>query len=174
MRNMKLAGKIGVGFGLVIAIAIALGGVAILSMRSVQGDVQRLAAETVPQVTVANSVERSSLETMYNMRGYALSDNKDYLAQAQADLADVKKALADAEALAGKYQGLAVLKKNTADAKARVEEYSALADQTISVKTNLEDERKIQDAAAPAFMNACNDYLARNVKDLQADRKSVV
>lgn len=37
MRNLKLAGKIGVGFGLVLAIAMALGAVAILNMTGVRG-----------------------------------------------------------------------------------------------------------------------------------------
>ena len=109
MRNLKLAGKIGVGFGLVLVIAMALGAVAILNMRGVQGDAKRLAGETVPQVTLANSVERNALLTMYNIRGYALSRNPDFLDQEKAALIETRRFLADAESLAAKYPRLVVL-----------------------------------------------------------------
>ncbi|MGD0728380.1 MAG: chemotaxis protein, partial [Spirochaetia bacterium] len=79
MRNMKTAAKIGVGFGLVIAIAMALGAIAIINMLGVQGDARRLDQETVPQVELANSIERSSQLAMYNMRGYALTAQNLYL-----------------------------------------------------------------------------------------------
>jgi methyl-accepting chemotaxis protein len=48
------------GFGLVIALAVALGAVAILAMTGVLADAKRLDRETVPQVTVANSMERDA------------------------------------------------------------------------------------------------------------------
>jgi len=166
MKNLKLAAKIGVGFGLVIAIAVALGAVAILSMTGVQGDARRLAEETVPQVTVANNVERSSLQTMYNMRGYSLSRDTNYLQLAKSNLADVKKYLADAEALAGKYPRLVELRKNVGQAKAHVDEYSTLADQTETAETAIMDSRKAQDAAAAAFMNAAATYRADQVRQL--------
>jgi methyl-accepting chemotaxis protein len=168
MKNLKLAGKIGVGFGLVIAVAIALSVVAILNMTGVQGDATRMAAETVPQVTVANNIERSALLSMYNMRGYALSDHADYLTQARADLADVKKYLADAEGLAAKRPRLVLLKKNAADAKDLVDEYNSLAEQMAAVKKNLAEWRKIQDDAAVSFDTACSDFLTGKTKELQS------
>src|SRR5271157_2115759 len=154
MKNLKLAAKIGVGFGLVIAIAMALGAMAILNMVGVQGDANRLHEETVPQVTVANNVERSSLITMYNMRGYALSENDNYLELAKSGLADVKKYLTEAESLAAKYPRLIELRKNVAAAKTEVDKYSSLADQTVAATTSMRDLRKEQDAAAAAFMDA--------------------
>jgi len=168
MKDMKLAGKIGVGFGLVILIAMALGGVAIMNMTGVQGDAMRLHQETVPQVTVANNVERSSLQTMYNMRGYSLSKNQSMLDLAKTDLADVKKYLADADSLASKYPRLIELKKNAAAASAKVDEYSALADQTVAANTEIEQTQAAQNDAATAFMGAANDYRVRNMKDQDA------
>jgi methyl-accepting chemotaxis protein len=49
MSNRILAAKIGVGFGLVIAITMALGAVAIFNMTSMQGEASRLPGEAVPQ-----------------------------------------------------------------------------------------------------------------------------
>ncbi|HET6484921.1 MAG TPA: methyl-accepting chemotaxis protein [Spirochaetia bacterium] len=168
MKNMKLAAKIGVGFGLVIIIAMGLGGVAIMNMVGVQGDAQRLNAETVPQVAVANNVERNSLQTMYNMRGFALSEDRTYWDQAQKYLSDVKKYLADAQTLAAKYPRLIELRKNATEAAARVADYEKLAQQTSDVTDNILESRKAQDAAAPEFMKACLDYETRNIADLQS------
>jgi methyl-accepting chemotaxis protein len=169
MRNMKLAAKIGVGFGLVIAIAIALGGVAILNMTGVQNDARRLNTETVPQIVVANNMERSAELTLYNIRGYALSLDQSYFDLAKTNLADVEKFLAEADSLAAKYPRLVVLKKNLTNAKAKLLEYSDLVDQTLQKNTEILEKRKVQEAAAVSFMNACNAYLARENGKMIAD-----
>jgi methyl-accepting chemotaxis protein len=69
MKNIKLGIKIGGGFGVLILIACALGGLAVFNMKSVETDSIRLAQEYVPQVGIANELERSSLLTMYAWRG---------------------------------------------------------------------------------------------------------
>jgi methyl-accepting chemotaxis protein len=168
MKNLKLALKIGIGFGLIIAIAVALGAIATLSMTSVQAEAGRLAAELVPTVQVANNVERYSLLTMYNMRGYALSQGQNYLDQGKKALADVGKHLADATALGAKFPRLAALRANAAKAGEKVREYSDLVDQTVELNNSILELRKGQDASAAAFMQACYSYLERNTKDLQA------
>ena len=78
MKNMKLSTKLGVGFGLLVLIAVALGSVAVWQMRGVQGDVVRLDEEFVPEVDIASEVERNFLTTMLNLRSYTASeDDKD-------------------------------------------------------------------------------------------------
>ncbi|HET6487078.1 MAG TPA: chemotaxis protein, partial [Spirochaetia bacterium] len=168
MRNLRLAGKIGVGFGLVIAIAMALGAVAVVSMMGVQGDAGRLSDEIVPQVAVANNIERSALLTMYTMRGYAQSGNPDELAKARQNLTDMEKALTDAERLAVKFPRLVVLKKNSVDATTKVNDYKLLFNQTETTINKIHDLHQTQDTAASSFMNACATYLTRNTANLQA------
>ena len=172
MRNLKLAGKIGVGFGLVLVIAMALGAVAILNMRGVQGDAKRLAGETVPQVTLANSVERNALLTMYNIRGYALSRNPDFLDQEKAALIETRRFLADAESLAAKYPRLVVLRSGVAGAKAKLEWYSKLADKTEETITHLAELDKTQDAASEAFRAAGTTYLAVQTEKMTAELRA--
>jgi len=165
MRNMKLAVKIGVGFGLVITIAIALGVLAISNMLWIQNDARRLARELVPTVQVANNIERFSILTMYNMRGFTLSNSPSFLDEEKKNLADVNKYLADAAALASRYPRLAALRDSSAKAKARVDEYTALADQAIQVNTDIHDLRDKQRAAAAAFIQACFDFLNKTSVD---------
>lgn len=169
MRNMKLAAKIGVGFGLVIVIAMALGAVAIMNMTAVHGDATRLSRETVPEITVANSIERSSLETMYNMRGYSLTQDQDYFTLAKQSLADVKISIAEAQRLADKHPRLFALKKNVGVAQAKVDEYSKLTDQTVTANMNILAERQAQDDAGASFMEACRKYLDSMTASLATD-----
>jgi methyl-accepting chemotaxis protein len=159
MRNLKLAAKIGIGFGLVLVIAVALGAVAILNMTGVQGDAKRLANETVPQVTLANNVERSALLTMYNMRGYALSRSAAYLEQEKTALAETKKLLADADSLSTKSPRLVVLRNGAAAAKAKLDYYATLADQTETAISQLVSQNQAQETAAAAFKTASSAYL---------------
>ena len=64
MKNLKLALKLAIGFGLVLLIALLLGGFAMWQMSSATRQATILSSEKVPAVAVANSVERAALLTM--------------------------------------------------------------------------------------------------------------
>jgi methyl-accepting chemotaxis protein len=158
MKHMKLAAKIGMGFGLVIALAIALGAVAILNMWGVLGDARRLSRETVPQVIVANNIERDALQTMYNMRGYELSYVGKYLDLSSIYLKNTVKDLEDAEAMAAKFPRLVVLRKNVTAARAKLDDYTAMAQQTAEAGQAIVAARAEQETAARLFTTSCISY----------------
>ena len=87
MTNVKLSTKIAAGFCALIAIMVALGVMAIWVMGSVKTESIKLAEEYVPEVAVANEVERNSLMTMYAIRGYTMSDDPAYLEKGRSFLA---------------------------------------------------------------------------------------
>ncbi|MEE4136541.1 MAG: hypothetical protein V2I32_10720, partial [Desulforhopalus sp.] len=62
---MKLGLKIGLGFAALLAIAATLGILAIVNMKNVETKSISLQSEYVPEVAVANRLERSSFRTMY-------------------------------------------------------------------------------------------------------------
>jgi methyl-accepting chemotaxis protein len=163
MKNMKLAVKIGVGFGLVIAIAVALGVLAISNMLWIQSDAGRLAGELMPTVQLANNIERYSFLTMFNMRGYTLSDSQNFLDEERKNLAQVNKYLGDATLLASRHPRLAALRTSSAKAKARVDEFTGLAEQAVLVNTDIRDRKEKQRAAAAAFVQACYDFQNRTM-----------
>ena len=152
MRNMKTAAKIGVGFGLVIAVAMAIGAIAIMNMLGVQSDARRLDRETVPQVELANSVERSAQLAMYNMHGYSLTTQNTYLLQANGFLDQTRSHLAEAEELAAKNPRLIVLRKNTAEAITRVEQYKKLGADIVTANNDLLSARMALDSSSSSFM----------------------
>jgi len=159
MRQMKLGTKITLGFGLLIAIAVFLGGTAVWQMRGVTTVSQKLANEYVPEVGVANILERNALLTMYGIRGYALSADKGYLENGRKKLEDVHGAIAEAKALVAKYPGLVKLREQIGEAETRVKEYEGLVDQTVQSNEAIGQNRTNMYAAAAKYMKNCVEFL---------------
>ena len=166
---MKLGTKIIAGFGGLIFIALILGGTAVWKMSGVKSIATTLANDYMPAASVANNVERGSLETMYEMRGYAFTEDTNMLAKAVANLAEVKNHLQEAKDLAVKAGGsnLAFLKQAAERAEARALEYEELAKQTVTVTQGLEQDRLAMNVAAQDYMKQCNDYEAAQAAKLQ-------
>jgi methyl-accepting chemotaxis protein len=114
LKNMKMAGKLIVGFGLVIILVGVVGGIAVYNLYGILSDANELNEAYLPEVAIANDLERNSLMTMYNMRGYGLSMDQQYYEQAETYLGEVNKHLNDAEALANNFTFLEALKSNVA------------------------------------------------------------
>ena len=172
MGKMKLGTKIALGFCLLIIIALALGGMAVYNMKSVEVDSTKLDQEFVPEVAVANNIERYSLLTMYAMRGYSFTEEAQYLKTGEKNLALVKKYLADAQTLADRAKNLAKLQGQVKEAAAKVAEYERLAKETVAKNQRLEELRGQMDEAAAQYMKNCNEFLAGQNQKMLKEIKS--
>src|SRR6056297_3220158 len=106
---MKLGMKIGLGFVAVLALTLVLGLVSVWNMHEVTDEVTILADEYVPEVVIANELERSSAQTMYEMRAYGFTAEKHYLDAAQQEIVTVKTSLDKARKLADRAENLVKL-----------------------------------------------------------------
>ena len=158
-KNMKMGLKMALGFGIIIVLVIIVGGFAVINMMQIQNGAIRLKDEYVPEVAIANEVERSSLLTMYAMRGYALSFEDDYLLDAEEGLENVFDNLDLAAQHALKYPELTALKTGTDSAIKEAEIYQALAEDTKSEINMILNLRKQTDSSAKIFMDNCFAYL---------------
>ncbi len=157
MKNMKLGMKMALAFGILIGISLVLGGMAVWNMTRVQGSASTLATELLPEVDVANNVERMSLFTMYAMRGYALSEENAYLDESRKHLEEVKRYLKDAKDLATRTSD-AELKDEVDKSTAKVNEYEQLAKVTAEKNDDTANIRKQLDGSARKFMDNCSDF----------------
>ena len=167
MRTTHVAAKIGGGFALVIVIAAVVGAIELWNMGGVQGDASRLDKETVPEVSVANTIERNVLQAMYSFRGFLLTMDSDSLDQAKQRVQDTQQALQDADALAAKYPRLVVLKKNVADAKAMVDAYNTLIDDSATINSSVIAARMDQSAAGTTLVNGLSNSILKKTADLR-------
>ena len=156
--TLSLKTKITSGFGLVLLIAVTLGGLAVWSMYGVKQVAGLMVEKYVPEVAVANDVERSSLKTMYNVRGYAYTDQEKFLKLGLEDLDQVKKNLKDALSLAEK-QNLPKLTDAASKAEAKALEYEKKLQETVVATQSLTAIRAEAEKAADVYMKDCSEYI---------------
>ena len=168
-KNVKLGTRIGMGFGLLILIAMVLGGVAVWSMNRVGTESNKLAKEYAPEVKMANEVERSSLLTMYAMRAYAYTDEAGFLTEAEKRLEDVKTHMDEIKVLADNSPHLDKLRAQIPVAQKGVAEYEALAKETVKINEKLQTLRERMYTAADTYMKACYTFLDSQNRALEQD-----
>jgi methyl-accepting chemotaxis protein len=172
MKQMKLATKLAVGFGSILLIALALGGMAVVNMTGVKSTAVQIQKEIVPEVAVANNIERWVLQTMFVARGYNFTEEKQYLEETRKNLAEVKKFLAEAQKHGASSVRLARLTDAAKKAETSALEYERLFNETVSLTEGLEKERGDAEVAAANYMKACSDWLAVQNKKLDVAIKS--
>lgn len=166
---MKLGVKIGSGFALLLAIAITLGGLAIWNMATVKEQSTMLAEEYVPEVAVGNNIERFSLMTMFEMRGYGFTEEQSFLDKGHTNLQQVKNYLDEGQALAAKSPHLKKLKGAIDNVDEHLREYEDLSEQTITINAKMAKNRQQLDAAATQYMSNCNDFLTGQIEKMLKD-----
>jgi methyl-accepting chemotaxis protein len=159
MKNLKLSAKMGIGFGLLIAIACILGGLAIVNMMMVADEATQLASEFVPEVEVANEIERNALMAMFHLRGYALTQGEQFLTDGTSYLDEVQVKLEEAETLARNALHLEKLKEAVPVSKERVAAYESLVEETVRQNKTIGQLREQMDQGAARFMESCAAYL---------------
>ncbi|MEO5366570.1 MAG: methyl-accepting chemotaxis protein [Magnetococcus sp. WYHC-3] len=157
-KKMKLSLKMGLGFGLLILLLAALGGLAVFKMMTVNAIANVMEAKNVPSVQLANDVERDSLTAMYNARGYALAEQENYKEAALKNLNEVLDGLKAAKELAEK-KNMPELKEAVKVAEDRAAEYKKLFDQTATLIDAMKKDREEMNKAATAYMKVCYDFL---------------
>jgi len=165
---MRIGTKIGLGFAIVLILALLLGLLAVFSMNTASANASDMATKQVPAVTVASEVERNTLDTMYNIRGYTMSDNAKMLADGKELLAETQKFIAQAVKLADD-QKLPALAEHAAKATKAANDYKALLEETETLKKAEEIAQNKRGAAAEAFTSEINDIIADQTKKLKAE-----
>lgn len=169
MKNLRLWAKMSLGFGGLILIMLILGIVSAWNMGSVKQQSTILGEEFVPGVTVANNLEQSLLQTMYNMRGYGFTQEEQYLEEGTKYLGEVREHIDTAKELAGKSPHLSALKESIKEIETGVGEYESLVKETVE-KNGLIDEnlRKLREAEAQYSKN-CAVFLDHSNETLETE-----
>ncbi|MEZ7197695.1 methyl-accepting chemotaxis protein [Pseudodesulfovibrio karagichevae] len=158
-KNLNLGLKLGLGFGCLILIAAALGGLAIYDMLAVGEDSRQLAEEYVPEVAIASDLERAVLLTMYAFRGYSLTESEAYWTEGRKQLEETGGILRKATAHAEKYPRLGKLKQDAEKAGQGIAGYDGLVGETRKLITAMDGNRQVMDECAAICMKNCRDFL---------------
>ncbi|MCX6944175.1 MAG: hypothetical protein NT173_05370 [Opitutales bacterium] len=172
MKNLKLALKLALGFGLVLVIALILGGFAMWRMSDATHSANGLVNEKIPEVTVANNVQKATMLTMYEIRGYGLTGEDSFHTAGLKHLESVKEHLKAAKDLGTKYAGLEQLKTAAEKAEVKALEYEQLVNDTRANDKAMDGNRSQMDANAQAFVKICYSYLETQNKAFDADTEN--
>jgi methyl-accepting chemotaxis protein/methyl-accepting chemotaxis protein-2 (aspartate sensor receptor) len=159
MKTMTLGKKVSLGFSILLFISVIIGMLAIFSMKSVEKTSKKLANEYVHEVEIANAIERNSLLTMFDIRGYTLTKDEKFLESGKAYLDKVYEYLGKAEEHSNKYPNLVKLKEAIPQILNSVKLYEKLLDETIGVLNKVDEVRKKLDSSAKNYMQNANQYL---------------
>lgn len=177
MKNFSLALKISLGFALLILIACILGIMSIWRMGTVKSESEILAHEYVPEVEIANEVRGASNRVMYEMRGYALSEEMHYYEKALKEIEALESQIERARALEAKAVHLKKLKGQLQIITTAVNEYKSLMDQTLETDKKMDAARDVLDASAGTYMSNSEAFLQgqneKFKKDLESRNKKI-
>jgi methyl-accepting chemotaxis protein len=167
-KHMKLGAKLIGGFSIVCLLTLALGIFAVVNMLSVKRTATELSVELVPEVGVANEVERWSLQTMYATRGYAFTEEPEFLQQARANLEKTKGFLKAATEHADKYD-LPTLRANAKKATEKAALYEQALNETVKVTEAMEKEKATMNTSAAEFVSSCEAFVHAQEKKLDEE-----
>jgi methyl-accepting chemotaxis protein len=158
-KNIRIGGKLGIGFGLLIVIAVSLGLMAVINMTSIKTETNYLADEYLPEIEIANNVERSFLGAIFELRAYNYTMESEFLSKGRRLLTQTNSHLNEAFALADRAHRLTKLKGLAQGVDENLKKYEDLLNQTEEVIHEMEAYREKMDASAAKYMTNCMEYL---------------
>lgn len=165
VNDLKMSVKIGLGFGILLVVMLVLGGVAIWRMLDIQEQATTLSREYVPEVAVANDVERASLWAMSQMRAFSHTGERSFLEAGNQELHQVKQHLKKAADLAQASPHLALLRTSVETISNEVTEYEGLVARTMELNDGIQASRRKLEESARAYLENSQEYLeAQNLK----------
>ncbi len=172
-KNLKLGAKLNGAFIAVASLTLLLGALAVYSMLKVKTVANVLAQQNVKEVAVANEVERWSLKTMYEMRGYAFTDETPFLEGARTNLVKVKEYLKAASDHAEKYN-LSGLRENARRASDKAAVYEQLVGDTVRATEAMDKDKVAMNTAAAEFQKTTTELIARQMRTLEQETAALV
>ncbi len=169
MKNFSLSVKIGMGFGILILIASMLGGLAVWKMKGVKIQAGILSHEYIPELEVANEIERAAMNARLEIRGYALTQEKGYLEKGRESLKALKEHLERAAELQRQSPHLEKLAESLRNMKQAMDEYEKLVDETVQENEKIAKMRSDMDSSAEELTKNTSDFLGDQIRMMKEE-----
>ncbi|OVE78364.1 hypothetical protein BVX99_00110 [bacterium F16] len=150
--KMRLGAKIGMGFGILVVIAICLGGMAVYKMKTIESESTKLAKEYVPEVNVASNLRGAANRLRYEMRGYGFTEDDSYYKKGMVELGAVDTHIVEANDLADEAIHLKALKGQIEKVEGAVTAYKSRVEDTVELNRKLAEERHQLDQNAATYL----------------------
>ncbi|MFP4392201.1 MAG: methyl-accepting chemotaxis protein [Desulfohalobiaceae bacterium] len=161
--------RVGLGFSFLILITLLLGSLGIWKMKNIQKDTEILAAEHVPEMTMAAEIREAANRLMYQMQGYGFTENDEFYARAQEEFSALDSGLEKGGILAQDAVHLEKLKPQLEKIGTTKAEYSQAMQETRATTTRLGNLRDELDKNALKYMQNSAGYLEGQDKAFKKD-----
>ncbi|MBI4799132.1 MAG: hypothetical protein HY794_10435 [Desulfarculus sp.] len=180
LGKWRLASQLGWGFGLLLMVILAVGGLAVLKMTGVSDLQEKLDKAYLEQVALVSSLERHWAQATFELRGYNMSNEKALLDRGRESLGLVRDDLRQALELADGFPELSSLQGRAIAALGRLDEYESLIAQTVEAKDQLAGYQDFMDASQEQFfqnayqlLHEQNQTLAKDLAEGAAQEKII-
>ncbi len=169
IRHNSIGVRIGLGFGIIIAIMVSVGIFSVSEMARIQHDVLQLTKEYLPELSVADRLERNFFFIMYSMRSYEMTGEKQFYDDAMKYFEEVRKNLSEAQQLSDKYEKLAGLKEKAGRISDMLKEYEVLLSKTFEAASVIVSARALFDKEAASYMNNADHLLDIQIQSMAGE-----
>ena len=169
IHTMRLTTRMALAFGTVVLVILALGSVGIVSMKRVGRLSASLTKENVPEISVANDIERHVLSLIPSLRDYGYTDDGKFLTEVRMHLETATKRLADARSLGAGSARLGKLQEAAALGETAILDFAGLIDQRVKLTNALENERRSALAAGSNLTSICSTFLERQTEAMRGE-----
>ena len=170
--KVKLGTRIGAGFALLILIMVLIGGYSVVSMINISNQSEILATQFAPEVEMASSIERDVLQTMFNMRGYAYTEEQGFLDNGRSFLDKADEQIKAAEELSANSPNLVKLPGALEEIKSNANQYRALSEETVVLNAQIKGFKAQMDESAQTLMQNCTEFLLSQEEELVKEIRS--
>ncbi len=170
--KLRLGARIGLGFGVLILISLALGGIAVWNMKAVQATSAKLAMQFVPRVELFGELERNFLEAMLGINLYGYTQEGKFLDQGKKALLEVKKNLEEGKNLAAKFSGEVEFQAEMGKTLSKVEEFEKQVNELSVRNYNLKSIREQLMEADEFFLTNIGRFVSSRIEKLKTETES--
>ena len=158
MKNLRIAFKLALGFGVVLALMVLVAGISWVSLRNLAEETENLVTVEVPRVRIVNDVELAALEAMMEVRQYALTEKEAYLLEGRKNMEILRKRLEEVKAMA---DANGYIQRSEAAQKALKEEkiFEDSLDAMTQILATLRSLREEAGNAGNLYMSEAREFL---------------
>jgi methyl-accepting chemotaxis protein len=172
---LKIGQKLSFGFFGVVGLTVVLGVTASFGLLNISGQAQVLDEAYLPEVSLATSIERTFLDVIFNVQGYALTGDDSMLEIVKEDFVLIHGYMDQATALAQEHEELKTLREELPQARLLLQNYENYIYREDASERNptteylinqLEQSRGDLDQASADFIGAIDAFIDR-IEELQ-------
>lgn len=170
--KLTIGNKIGLGFASILIILGVTGAYSVFKMRQAVTGSRYLSEDYVPELDIADKLQRGVSAANLNARSFALTGDESFIEHCNKGLAEIQSAIKEAETLAERTTKLVKLKEQIKDAPKRFSTYQQLVADTIKADAEMDTLRAEALRTASSANEGIDKILANQYASLDKEINS--